>query len=89
MHMRRGGTAARASGATPSTYITICVYKLLRKHDRLAKNTADLSKILIKKKNQTTHPKHRNQTEHPTWLLDSVGQDRLRLVMWGGLQCPR
>lgn len=67
-HMRRGGTAARASGATLSTYITICVYRLLRKHDRLARNTADLSESLIKQKkpnNKAPKTQKPNKTPNP------------------------
>lgn len=77
-HMRRGGTAARASGATLSTYITICVYRLLRKHDRLARNTADLSESLIKQKKtkqqstQNTETKQNTQPGFWTQLVRTV-----------------
>lgn len=77
MRVRGGGRARRASGVTLSTYITICIYKPLRKHDPLAENAADLSKILIKQKKKT-----------PTQLLDAADGGCLGLVTWEALQCP-
>lgn len=73
-HMRWGGTAGRASGLTPSTYITISLHKLLHKHDPL---TANLSKILIKQKNSNPGP------------VPGRSRPRLLgAVMWEGRQCP-
>lgn len=47
----------RAPAATPRSYIRVCIYKPLRKHDPLAGNTACLSKILIKQKKKNVKEK--------------------------------